>query len=182
MERRTAGDGSMAAARAGARAANAKVTAPLYTPAQRARRDRSPWTAVQGVLAAVQFLVFLVSLALVVHALVTGRGYTAAAASVVVKTLALYAIMLTGAKWEKDVFGQWLFAEAFFWEDVVSMGVIALHTAYLASLGLGLLAPRALLALALAAYATYALNAAQFLVKFRRARLDAGAAPAGAAA
>lgn len=147
----------------------------LYTPAQRARRDRSPWTAVQGVLAAVQFVVFLVSLALVLHALVTGRGYGAATTSVVVKTLALYAIMLTGAAWEKDVFGRWLFAEAFFWEDAVSMLVIALHTAYLAALGLGLLAPRALLALALAAYASYAVNAAQFLVKFRHARRDAGA-------
>lgn len=163
--------------------ARPRTAAPLYTPAQRARRDRSPWTAVQGVLAAVQFLVFLVSLALVLHALGTGRGYTAATMSVVVKTLALYAIMITGAAWEKDVFGRWLFAEAFFWEDVVSMGVIALHTAYLASLAFGLLEPRALLALALAAYATYAINAAQFLTKFRRARRDVGAGiPAGAVA
>ncbi len=147
---------------------------PLYTPAERLRRDRSPWTAVQGVLAAAQFLIFAVSLTLVVHALVTGRGYGAATTSVVVKTLTLYAIMITGAKWEKDVFGRWLFAEAFFWEDVVSMLVIALHTAYLAALGFGLLPPRGLLALALAAYASYAVNAGQFLFKFRRARLDAG--------
>ena len=150
---------------------------PLYTPAQRTRRDQSPWTAVQGVLAAVQFVVFLVSLGLVLRALGTGHGYALATASVVVKTVALYAIMVTGAAWEKDVFGRRLFAEAFFWEDVVSMLVIALHTAYLAALGLGLLPPRALLALALAAYASYAVNAAQFLVKFRRARRDAGAAP-----
>lgn len=162
---------------------------PLYTPAERARRDRSPWTAVQGVLAAAQFLVFLVSLALVLHALATGRGYGAAQVSVVVKTLALYAIMVTGAAWEKAVFGRWLFADAFFWEDVVSMLVIALHTAYLAALGFGLLAPRPLLALALAAYASYAVNAGQFLFKFRRARRDAGrddgltdAVPAGAVA
>lgn len=147
---------------------------PLYTPAQRLRRDQSPWTAVQGVLAALQFLIFLTSLALVVHALVTGRGYTAATISVIVKTVALYAIMITGAKWEKDVFGQWLFAPAFFWEDVVSMLVLALHTAYLVALGAGLLAPRALLALALTAYASYALNAGQFIVKLRRARRDAG--------
>lgn len=174
MQRRTDGSATLTTPAA------ARSARPLYTPAERVRRDRSPWTAVQGVLAAVQFLVFLVSLALVLHALATGRGYGAATASVVVKTLALYAIMLTGAAWEKDVFGRWLFAEAFFWEDVVSMLVIALHTAYLAALALGLLAPRALLALALAAYASYAVNAAQFLVKFRRARRDAGA-PAGAA-
>ncbi len=155
--------------------AAAAIVRPLYTPAQRVRRDQSPWTAVQGVLAAVQFVVFLVSLGLVVHALGTGHGYGLATASVVVKTVALYAIMLTGAAWEKDVFGRWLFADAFFWEDVVSMLVLALHTAYLAALGLGLLAPRALLVLALAAYASYALNATQFIVKFRRARRDAGA-------
>lgn len=151
---------------------------PLYTPAQRVRRDQSRWTIVQGVLAAVQFLVFLASLALVLYALVTGRGYAIATGSVVVKTLTLYAIMLTGAAWEKDVFGQWLFADAFFWEDVVSMLVIALHTSYVVALVFGLLAPRALLVLALAAYASYAVNAMQFLVKFRHARQDA-AAPAG---
>ena len=35
---------------------------PLYTAEERLRRDASPWTLVQGVLAPVQFLVFLVSL------------------------------------------------------------------------------------------------------------------------
>ena len=158
-----------------------RAARPLYTAAQRARRDRSPWTAVQGVLAAAQFVVFAVSLALVVRALVTGTGYGLATGSVVVKTVTLYAIMVTGAKWEKDVFGQWLFAAAFFWEDVVSMLVLALHTTYLAALGLGLLTPRMLLVLALAAYASYAVNAAQFVIKFRRARRDAGASTGSAA-
>lgn len=145
---------------------------PLYTPEQRLRRDRSIWTPVQGVLAALQFLVFLVSTALVLRTLATGEGLWIATASVVAKTLTLYAIMVTGALWEKDVYGRYLFAPAFFWEDVVSMGVIALHTAYLLALAMGALAPRALLLLALAAYASYAVNAGQFLVKFRRARSD----------
>ena len=171
MERRTEAGAALMAAPA----VYTPLYTPLYTPAQRARRDRSPWTAVQGVRAAVQFVVFLVSLTLVLHALGTGHGYALATASVVAKTLALYAIMLTGAAWEKDVFGRWLFADAFFWEDVVSMLVLALHTTYLGALGLGLLTPRALLALALAAYASYAVNATQFLVKFRHARRDAGA-------
>ncbi|MDE3231747.1 MAG: 2-oxoglutarate synthase, partial [Pseudomonadota bacterium] len=34
----------------------------LYTPEQRARRDATKWTLVQGLLAPVQFLIFLVSL------------------------------------------------------------------------------------------------------------------------
>ena len=145
---------------------------PLYTPAERARRDATRWTLVQGLLAPLQFLVFLVSLALVLRYLATGEGYATATVSVVIKTLVLYAIMVTGAIWEKVVFGQYLLAPAFFWEDVVSFGVIALHTAYLWALWADALAPSALMVLALAAYATYAINATQFLLKLRRARLD----------
>jgi 3-vinyl bacteriochlorophyllide hydratase len=145
---------------------------PLYTPAQRERRDSTRWTTVQGVLAPLQFVVFLISLALVIRFLATGDGYAAATVSILVKTLVLYTIMVTGAIWEKVVFGQYLFAPAFFWEDVVSFLVIALHTLYLYGLLSGDLSPLQLMALTLAAYATYALNAGQFLLKLRRARLD----------
>jgi 3-vinyl bacteriochlorophyllide hydratase len=157
---------------------------PLYTAEERARRDQSPWTIVQGVLAPLQFLVFLVSLALVLRWLATGEGYALATASIVVKTLVLYAIMVTGSIWEKVVFGRWLFAPTFFWEDVFSMLVLALHTAYLAALWAGGWAPTALIALALAAYAAYVVNAAQFVLKLRAARLagDAAAPVEGARA
>ncbi len=145
---------------------------PLYSVDERRRRDETVWTLVQGILAPVQFVIFLVSLALVIRALATGEGYAIAAASIVVKTLALYAIMITGSIWEKVVFGRYLFAPAFYWEDVFSMLVLALHTAYLAALATGALSPRELLLLALAAYATYVINATQFLLKLRAARLD----------
>lgn len=130
------------------------------------------WTLVQGVLAPVQFIIFLTSLALVLRCLWTGEGSGAATASVVVKTLALYAIMVTGSIWENEVFGRYLFAPAFFWEDVVSMLVLALHTAYLAVVLWGALTLREQLVLALAAYASYVVNAAQFLWKLRVARLQ----------
>jgi 3-vinyl bacteriochlorophyllide hydratase len=146
---------------------------PLYTPEQRARRDSTVWTLVQGVLAPVQFLVFLVSLALVLRYLLSSSGEYAATVSVVVKTITLYTIMVTGAIWEKVVFGRYLFADAFFWEDVFSMLVIALHTAYVAALAFGWLDARELMILALAAYATYVVNAAQFVLKLRAARLGA---------
>lgn len=149
--------------------------ATLYTPEQKLRRDQTPWTLVQGILAPIQFLVFLASLGLVLNYLQSGRGYDIAAGSVVVKTLVLYAIMITGAIWEKKVFGQYLFAPAFFWEDAVSMLVIALHTAYLAALFSGWGSPEDRMLLALAAYLTYAINAAQFILKFRAARLQAPA-------
>jgi 3-vinyl bacteriochlorophyllide hydratase len=147
---------------------------PVYTPEERARRDATRWTLVQGVLAPLQFLVFLASLALIVRYLTTGEGWPLAAASVVAKTLVLYLIMITGAIWEKVVFGRYLFAPSFFWEDVFSMLVIALHTACLVAWFAGdtLLDARAQMLLALAAYATYVINAGQFLYKLRRARLE----------
>jgi 3-vinyl bacteriochlorophyllide hydratase len=151
---------------------------PLYTPQERQRRDASPWTWVQGVLAPVQFLVFLVSLALVLRFLWTGQGQAAAEWSIVIKTLVLYTIMVTGCIWEKVVFGQYLFAPAFYWEDVFSMLVLALHSAYLIALFGGLLEARVLMWLALAAYAAYVINAVQFLIKLRAARLDAAGSPA----
>lgn len=148
----------------------------LYTDAQRARRDASPWTLVQGVLAPLQFLVFLVSLLLVGRFLATGEGFAVATASIVLKTVVLYVIMVTGAIWEKDVFGQYLFAPAFFWEDVVSFAVLALHTAYLWCVIAGHLTARQQMVLALAAYAIYVVNAAQFLLKLRAARRSADTA------
>jgi 3-vinyl bacteriochlorophyllide hydratase len=144
--------------------------APLYTPEERLRRDTSPWTVVQGVLAPLQFAVFLVSLGLVLNYLATGDGFAAATASVIVKTLVLYTIMVTGSIWEKEVFGRWLFAPAFFWEDVFSMLVLALHTAYLAVVLLGIGDAQGQMLLALAAYAAYVVNAAQFVLKLRAAR------------
>ena len=144
----------------------------LYTDDERRRRDETVWTLVQGVLAPVQFVVFLVSLILVLRYLATGHGETAATFSVVVKTLALYAIMITGSIWEKVVFGRYLFAPAFFWEDVFSMLVLALHTAYLVVLMLGIGDGRGQMMLALAAYAAYVVNAAQFLLKLRAARRE----------
>ena len=126
----------------------------------------------QGVLAPVQFLIFAVSLVLVLRFLVTGEGESAATSSVVVKTIALYAIMVTGCIWEKVVFGRYLFAPAFFWEDVFSMLVLALHTAYLVALFTQTLPVQQQMYLALAAYATYVVNAVQFLLKLRAARLQ----------
>ncbi|MBL8330337.1 MAG: 2-vinyl bacteriochlorophyllide hydratase [Rubrivivax sp.] len=153
----------------------------LYTPEERQRRDATAWTWVQGVLAPIQFIVCLVSAALVLRYLFTGAGLWAASVSFILKCALLMLIMVTGSIWEKVVFGRWLFAPAFFWEDVVSMGVIALHAACLWSLFSGQMSPQAQMGLALAAYAAYIVNAVQFVLKLRAARRDesARAAPAG---
>lgn len=152
-----------------------KPTRPLYTPQERVRRDATRWTLVQGLLAPLQFLVFAISVVLVLRYLQTGAGESAATVSIVIKTLLLYAIMITGCIWEKVVFGRYLFAPSFFWEDVFSMLVLALHTAYLVALATDRLGVRQQMLLALAAYAAYAINAIQFLLKLRAARLQSPA-------
>src|SRR4051794_40594875 len=58
-------------------------TRALYTRDERARRDASRWTLVQGVLAPLQFLIFAISLGLVLRYLATGDGHAAASVSVV---------------------------------------------------------------------------------------------------
>ena len=65
--------------------------------------------------------------------------------------------------------------------------VLALHTAYLVALATGALTNDQLMYLALFAYATYVVNAGQFIWKLRCARLDqarkvAGNSSAGVAA
>ena len=145
---------------------------PLYTADQRLRRDASPWTMVQGILAPLQFAVFLISLVLVMRYLATGQGLGIATASVLVKTIVLYVIMVTGAIWEREVFGRYLFAPAFFWEDVVSMLVLALHTTYLIALFSGSVDAERQMWLALAAYSSYLINATQFVLKLRAARQE----------
>lgn len=142
----------------------------LYSAEERIRRDSSKWTIVQGILAAFQFLVFAISLVLVLRTLATGEGAYLANLSVVFKTLVLLTIMITGSLWEKDVFGQYLFAPAFYWEDVVSFIVIGLHLSYVAALLSGALDVQGLMVLALVAYAAYVVNAAQFLWKLKQAR------------
>ncbi len=144
----------------------------LYTPEQRARRDATAWTWVQGVLAPIQFLVFLVSLVMVLRCMATGEGEQWALWSVVIKTLTLYTIMITGCIWEKVVFGQYLFAPAFLWEDIFSMLVLALHTLYLFGWWNQNMSLQQQLSVALLAYFTYCINAGQFIWKLRAARLQ----------
>jgi 3-vinyl bacteriochlorophyllide hydratase len=159
----------------------ASTPRPLYTPEERRRRDGSAWTVVQGVLAPLQFLAFAVSAGLIAYYLMTGRGLALAEGSILVKTAFLYAIMITGSIWEKAVFGRWLFAPSFFWEDLVSFLVMGLQTLYVAALLSGWGSPRDQIMIAVAAYGAYFVNATQFVLKLRAARLEGlHGAPTGA--
>ena len=147
----------------------------LYTPAERARRDATVWTLVQGILAPIQLLTCVGSAILVLHWFRTGELLAWATGSVILKTALLYTIMVTGSIWEKVVFDKWLFAHAFFWEDVVSFVVIAMHTLYLVMLLGGYGSTETRLALALSAYVVYLVNATQFILKLKAARRQADA-------
>ena len=78
--------------------------------------------------------------------------------------------MVTGAIWEKVVFGQFLFAEAFFWERCCKLFVIFFHGLYLYVLLSGDFLPTSQMLVALFAYFLYFINAFQFLRKLRLAR------------
>ena len=112
----------------------------LYSAEERQRRDASRWTLVQGVLAPVQFLVFLVSLVLVVRYLATGEGLTAATALGRGQDPGALRHhdhrLASGRRWSSAATCS---PAAFFWEDVFSMLVLALHTAYLLALLTGTL-------------------------------------------
>jgi 3-vinyl bacteriochlorophyllide hydratase len=135
-----------------------------YTPEQLARRDASPWTKVQAVLAPVQFIAFLISFALVARYLVTGAGYEAATVSVLVKIALLWAITITGMIWEHEIFGQAFMAPAFFWEDVGNLVAIITHNLYFVAQWLGW-SNQATMTLMLLAYCTYLINCAQFVYR-----------------
>lgn len=140
-----------------------------YTPEQLARRDQSKWTIVQAILAPAQFLVFLISLALVIRYLVTGDGYAIANLSVLVKIALLWAITITGMFWEKEVFGKWFLAPQFFWEDVGNAVAMIMHNLYFVARWLDW-SDRAVMTLMLIAYLTYLVNMAQFTLRGIRAR------------
>jgi 3-vinyl bacteriochlorophyllide hydratase len=136
----------------------------LYTPEQLARRNASAWTRVQMVLAPIQFVVFLISVGLVLRYIATGQGYLVATISVLIKIALLWAITITGMIWEKEVLGHWFLAPAFWWEDMGNLLAIVTHNAYFVAAWLGA-GPQQLMVVMLVAYATYLVNCAQFVAK-----------------
>ena len=133
-----------------------------YTPEQMDRRNSSPWTRVQMILAPIQFLAFLISLGLVVRYLATGQGYAIANASVLIKIGLLWAITITGMIWEYEIFGHYFLAREFFWEDVGNAVAMLTHNIYFLARALHW-SDRAVMTLMLLAYCTYLINCAQFV-------------------
>lgn len=134
----------------------------MYTAEQLQRRDRSIWTTVQGVLAPIQFLAFIISVILVYRAWAYKSGYEIATISIFIKIGLLWAITITGMIWEKEIFGHYFLAKEFYWEDIGNLVAILTHNAYFVVRWLGW-DDQAVMATMLLAYATYLINSAQFI-------------------
>lgn len=145
------------------------MSSSAYTTEQLERRNRSKWTVVQAILAPLQFLMFIVSLILVIRYLITGNGYAIANVTVLLKIALLWLITITGMIWEKEVFGHWFLAPEFYWEDVGNAVAMVMHNLYFLARGLAW-SDRAVMTLMLVAYISYLINSAQFIVKGVRAR------------
>jgi len=136
----------------------------MYTPEQLERRNRSPWTKAQFILAPIQFVVFLISFALVIRYLATGEGYWIATISVWLKIALIWALTITGMLWEHDIYGKYFMAPEFFWEDLGNLIAIITHNAYFVAVWLHL-DSRTVMWVMVFAYVTYLFNAGQFIVK-----------------
>jgi 3-vinyl bacteriochlorophyllide hydratase len=145
------------------RAASHTITT-MYTPEQLARREASPWTRVQIILAPIQFVAFIISFILVVRYLRTGDGHLAATISIWIKIALIWALTITGMFWENDVYGHYFMAPQFFWEDLGNLIAIITHNAYFVAQWIGM-SDRNVMLVMLFAYITYLFNAAQFIVK-----------------
>jgi 3-vinyl bacteriochlorophyllide hydratase len=139
---------------------------PRYTPEQLQKRNASVWTKVQGILAPIQFLIFLAGLT-VTYLFTKGIGITDfgwVTFFVSLKTFMLVLIFVTGGFFEQEVFGAFAFAPEFFWEDFGSAIAMVVHITYFILFYMGL-NREILIWSALFAYLSYLINAAQFVIR-----------------
>lgn len=139
---------------------------PRYTPEQLQKRNASVWTKVQGILAPIQFLIFLAGLTVTYlytkQIGITDFGWVTF--FVTLKTFMLVLIFVTGGFFEQEVFGAFAFAPEFFWEDFGSAIAMVVHITYFILFYMGL-DKEILIWSALFAYLSYLINAAQFLIR-----------------
>lgn len=130
-----------------------------------ARRSASIWTKIHPVFALGQLLAFFVSVGLLIGYLRGTVSFEVVHQSVVVKVALMVGAIITGALWEKDVFGQYWFAPQFMAEDTMTVNVFLLHAAYL---GMAYAHPENIptqLGMLIVAYGVYVANVAQYVVR-----------------
>jgi len=134
------------------------------------RRAASIWTKIHPVFAIAQLLVFLVSLLLLGLYALHAVPFHAVHVSVLVKVALMLGAIVTGALWERDVFGWWWFAPDYLVEDATTVMVVALHVAYLVLVYFWPANTHAIVAMLCVAYTVYAINVAHYIIRNRQMR------------
>ncbi len=138
---------------------------PRYTPEQLRKRNNSVWTTVQLVLAPIQFVVFIVGVILTfMYYNGSLENFSLVTWALLIKTIFLVVLFVTGAFFEKEIFDIWVYSPEFLWEDIGSTVATIVHFLYFVLAYLGF-SQEALIWTAFAAYFTYVVNAAQYLVR-----------------
>jgi 3-vinyl bacteriochlorophyllide hydratase len=130
-----------------------------------ARRAASVWTKIHPVFALGQLLAFCVSVALLIGYFRGGVSFDTVHQSVLVKVSLMIGAILTGALWEKDVFGAYWFAPEFLAEDTMTVIVFILHVAYLAMVVAHPDNLTAQVGMLIVAYSVYIFNVGQYVVR-----------------
>jgi 3-vinyl bacteriochlorophyllide hydratase len=73
--------------------------------------------------------------------------------------------IVSGAFWERDVYGQYWFADQFFFEDCMTINVLLLHLGYLGIAYMNPQAPEKAVVVLCLAYAVYVANVAQYIFR-----------------
>jgi len=138
---------------------------PRYTPDQLRKRNNSVWTKVQLYLAPIQFVVFIIGVILtVMYYQGVLDDFSIVTWALLIKTIFLVVLFVTGAFFEKEVFDIWVFSPEFLWEDIGSSIATTVHFLYFVLAYLGY--PKDVLVwTAFAAYFTYVVNAIQYLIR-----------------
>jgi 3-vinyl bacteriochlorophyllide hydratase len=130
-----------------------------------ARRSASVWTKIHPVFALGQLLAFFVSLGLLIGYFRGAVSFDVVHQSVLVKVALMVGAIITGALWEKDVFGAYWFAPEFMAEDTMTVNVFILHASYLLMAVAHPENVSLLIGMLIVAYGVYVANVAQYVVR-----------------
>jgi 3-vinyl bacteriochlorophyllide hydratase len=131
----------------------------------RARRSSSVWTRVHPIFALGQLGAFFVSVLLLAGYFAGWVSYAAVFESVLVKIAFMIGAIVTGAFWERDVYGHYWFAPEFFFEDAMTVNVFLLHLGFLAVAYSQPNMPEKSLVMLGIAYLVYVANVAQYILR-----------------
>ncbi len=146
--------------------------------AVRARRTASIWTFIHPVFALGQLLAFVVSVGLLFGYFAHAVPFHVVHISVLAKIALMIGAVITGALWERDVFGFYWFAPEFLFEDVMTLIVFILQMTYLAMVFTHPTSMGFIVAVLCVAYAVYLGNVAQYIHRTQRMKKEAAEAEA----